>query len=123
MPEVKLLTSQIRGGGWHGRIEYDADGPPEIEILHEQRALSDLRVTRADEGTNVWLVDMPLPATLINEGIQTFIVRDKVTHETICHFSILAGEILTGNLSAEVELLKAEVEMLKRVIRRHLSSH
>ena len=35
------------------------------------------------------------------------------------HFSIIAGEALGEDLHAEVELLRAELDMLKRAFRRH----
>ena len=65
------------------------------------------------------MLRVPIPAELLSDGVQTFLIRDTDSGETLESFSILAGEALADDIRAEVELLREELDMLKRAFRRH----
>ena len=52
-------------------------------------------------------------------GVQTFLIRDVASGETLQHFTIITGVAMEDDLRAEVDLLRAELDMLKRAFRRH----
>jgi hypothetical protein len=43
----------------------------------------------------------------------------RETGETLAHFTIITGVPMEDDLRAEVDLLRAELDMLKRAFRRH----
>jgi len=71
---------------------------------------------RAD---NHWEVRVPIPAQLISDGLQSFVISNPDTGETLESFAILAGDALADDIRAEIGLLRAELDMLKRAFRRH----
>jgi hypothetical protein len=56
---------------------------------------------------------------LIGDGAQTFLIFDKDTGETLDSFTIIAGDAVSDDIRAEVALLRAELDLVKRAFRRH----
>jgi len=48
-------------------------------------------------------------------------VVSLATGEKNCDFTVIAGEILAGDLWAEIAQLRAELDFLKTVVRRELA--
>jgi len=51
--------------------------------------------------------------------VQTFLIRDRKTGDTLNSFALLSGDALSYDIRAEVILLREELDMLKRAFRRH----
>ena len=62
---------------------------------------------------------MPIPAEVIADGVQTFLISDTTTGERIGDFALMSGDALSYDIRAEVTLLREELDMLKRAFRRH----
>jgi len=108
-----LVMSRLRAGRWEG--VWKGEAPPRITVVHLEKVLPGLEV--AAEGEGKWRLGLPIPAELISDGVQTFLVRQD--GETVGRFSIVTGEPLEDDLRAEIDLLRAELDMLKRAFRRH----
>ncbi len=115
MSEFRLANAKIKTGIWHGLLT-GGSGVPQVEVLHLDNPVPDVAVTETDKG---WLVQVPIPAKAITDGVQVFVLSDKTSGHTICDFTLIAGEALGDDIRAEVELLRAELDMLKRAFRRH----
>jgi hypothetical protein len=117
MTDTKLTKTRIRAGIWEGVLT----GPnaPEIEVLHLEHPVPGHSANPIPDRPNEWLVTVPIPAELLTEGVQTFLIRDKATGEKLEHFTIITGVAMEDDMRAEVELLRAELDMLKRAFRRH----
>jgi hypothetical protein len=74
---------------------------------------------RAGDGPGVWFLRFPIPPEVISDGVQTFVISDAATNAVVATFSLLAGDVLDHDLRAEISLLRAELDMLKRAFRRH----
>ena len=66
-----------------------------------------------------WLVQVPVPLEAVGDGVQTFLIVDATIDEVLESFTLISGEALGDDIRAEVELLRAELDMLKRAFRRH----
>jgi len=64
-------------------------------------------------------VKVPVPASAISDGVQTFVISDGDTGDVLNTFSILAGDAIGEDMRAEMDLLRAELDLLKRAFRRH----
>jgi hypothetical protein len=117
MTELSLRNSGIRSGRWEAVLQGPADAAPRIEILHREEPLGEVSVRAA--GAGKWTVAAPIPPALLSDGVQTFLVRDADSAVTIGHFTIVTGVPLEGDLLAEIDLLRAELDMLKKAFRRH----
>lgn len=114
---VKLVQTRIRSGVWEGVMTGAGAVPPQLQVSHLERDLPDVLVTAVPGREGDYLVKVPIPAELLNEGVQTFLIR--AGEETLARFTIITGVAMEDDLRAEVDLLRAELDMLKRAFRRH----
>ena len=117
MDGVKLTKTRIRGGIWEGVLS--GTERPALEARHLEAVLPGVTVTAIPDRPGEWAVRVPVPAQVLSEGVQTFLIRDKESGETLSHFTIITGVPMEDDLRAEVDLLRAELDMLKRAFRRH----
>ena len=118
MPEgMKLTRTRIRGGVWEGVLTGAGAQPPKLEVLHLERPLAGVLVTPVPGREGDFAVKVPIPADVLSEGVQTFLIRRG--GETLAHFTIITGVAMEDDLRAEIDLLRAELDMLKRAFRRH----
>ncbi|NDU99515.1 hypothetical protein [Pseudoroseicyclus tamaricis] len=110
---ARLTSSRLAAGVWHGEL---AGRPPErLMATHLGRALEGLQVDRHESGASLHL---PVPADMVSDGVQTCLIADAGTGETVASFTLVAGQPLAEDLRAEVETLRAEMELLKSILRR-----
>lgn len=117
MQAVTLTKTRIRAGIWEGVLS--GAESPELEVRHQEAVVPGLVVTAIPDRPGEWAVRVPVPAEALGEGVQTFLIRDRATGETLQHFTIITGVAMEDDLRAEVDLLRAELDMLKRAFRRH----
>ncbi len=108
-----LEMSRIRAGHWEAL--WSGATEPALTVVHQEVALAGLSV--APEGAARWRLRLPIPAEVLSDGVQTFLIRQG--DETVGRFTIVTGVVLEDDLRAEIDLLRAELDMLKRAFRRH----
>ncbi len=118
MTETRLTQTRIRAGIWEGILAGQSQ-TPELEVILLEAVLPGLSVAMVPDRSGEWAIRLPIPTEALNEGVQTFLIRDKPSGETLAHFSIITGVAMEDDLRAEVDLLRAELDMLKRAFRRH----
>ena len=117
MDGVKLTKTRIRCGVWEGVLS--GTDSPALEVRLLEQAVPGVTVTAIPDRPGDWAVRVPVPVSALGEGVQTFLIRDRDTQETLAHFTIITGVAMEDDLRAEVDLLRAELDMLKRAFRRH----
>ena len=120
MSKLTLTKTRLTEGVWEGVLTYDGSGnyQPDIQVTHLQEDIPGVEVSeRPDEG--LWVVRVPIPADRIADGVQTFLIRDRKTGDTLESFALMSGDALSYDIRAEVTLLREELDMLKRAFRRH----
>lgn len=118
MPDVRLTKTRIRAGVWEGVLSGTAE-PPALEVKHLEKPVPGLGITAIADRPGEWAVQVPIPSDLLTEGVQTFLIRNADTGETLAHFTIITGVAMEDDMRAEMDLLRAELDMLKRAFRRH----
>jgi hypothetical protein len=113
-----LTKTRIRAGVWEGILTGVA-GEPKLDVLHQDQPVSGLTVQPADGQPGAWALRLPIPAELLSEGVQTFLIRTVGAAEVLGHFTIITGVAMEDDVRAEIDLLRAELDMLKRAFRRH----
>lgn len=121
MTELKLVKTRIVAGVWEGELTLPADSEivPEIEVSHLDQPVQGHALNEDPERAGVYVLRFAIPAELINDGLETFVFTERNTGETLGSCAIIAGEALAADIRAEVDLLRAELDMLKRAFRRH----
>ena len=121
MVDLTLTKTRIRGGIWEGILAADTaqNYQPDIEVLHLEQPLSGVQVIQTADMQKTWGIKVPIPADLLADGVQTFLIRDKRTGTRLDSFTIITGAALEDDIRAEIDLLRAELDMLKKAFRRH----
>ena len=114
---MKLVQTRIRAGVWEGVLTGAGATAPVLEVLHLERKLPGVIVAAVPGREGDFQVRVPIPADVLSEGVQTFLIRRG--EETLAHFTIVTGVAMEDDLRAEIALLRAELDMLKRAFRRH----
>lgn len=115
-----LTKTRIQAGIWEGvLVAPDTVETPELRVTHLEQPIRTVAVTPDGERAGYWTVRIAIPPDLISEGVQTFLIKDAKNGETLDHFTIVTGEPLEDDIRAEIDLLRAELDMLKRAFRRH----
>jgi hypothetical protein len=114
---IALQQTRIAGGIWEGVLSGAAGDAPVIEVLHSDRVLDGVEVLAIPGKAGRFAVRVPIPAWALNEGVQTFVLR--LGDEVLAQFNVVAGMPLDEDIRAELSLLRAELELLKRAFRRH----
>ncbi|MEL7215900.1 MAG: hypothetical protein AAGJ96_08235 [Pseudomonadota bacterium] len=111
----------LRDGVLTGRIDAPAGTAlPTIELVvrNEVVAVGDTRAVADTPG--VHLLTLAVPSVVLTEGLVTLILRVERASETLASLPIAVGEPLSLDILAELDLLRAELDMLKRAVRRQI---
>ena len=118
MSTLTLTPTKMRNAVWEGLVHQSGTGVPQVTVTHLDHEIPDVQlIQNADAGH--WVLHIPIPPQAIADGVQVFVVSDAANGEKIGSFTLIAGEALGDDIRAEVELLRAELDMLKRAFRRH----
>lgn len=118
MSDLKVTKTRFTGGTWEGVVTgAPEDKAPAIEVTLDQEALSGVQLDPLVEGGH--LLRVPVPAEAIGDGIRVFVIRDAGDGTTLGQFAVIAGEPADDSMAAELALLRAELDLLKRAFRRH----
>jgi hypothetical protein len=120
MPDSTRLTltqTRIAEGVWEGLLTGVDGAPPTLEARHQDRVLDGLTVTPVPGATGRFAVRLPIPSAVLGEGVQTVLLL--AGGQVLLHFTLVVGVPLEDDLRAEISLLRAELDLLKRAFRRH----
>lgn len=113
-----LGETQLLNGTWQGIVETTKTTAPHIDVYHLDTPITKVVVAPTDIAGR-WAVSVPIPKSAITEGVQSFIVCDAQTGTKLGDFTLLAGDVVGHDIRVELQLLRAELDMLKRAFRRH----
>jgi len=121
MSELSLVKTRIQAGIWEGVL---SGGPedgttPQIAVTHLDHPVSTIVLTEDPDVRGTWGVKIAIPPELLSEGVQTFLIWDAALEERLDSFNIITGVPMEDDIRGELDLLRAELDMLKRAFRRH----
>ena len=124
MAEVTLTRMRLAGGVWEGLLSARDSAAPRLRLRHHDELVGEPETFQAEAPPGEpsrWLVRFRLPVKRLSDGVQTFVIEDATTGDALAHETIFAGQIIEDDIRAEVALLRAELDLLKRAFRRHCS--
>lgn len=121
MSEMKLVKTRLTAGVWEGelRLPETSDAVPEIEVTHLDQPVGGHSLTEDPARAGVFLFRFAIPADAINDGVETFLFTEASSGEKLGYCTVISGETLSEDIRAELDLMRAELDMLKRAFRRH----
>lgn len=120
MSELTLSKIRLQHGQWEGRLTSPGGMGlrPDIQVTWADRPIEGVTLRPAEDGSG-WDLLIRVPPEALAEGVQTFLISDSADGSRLGAFSLILGEPAADDLRAEVELLRAELDLLKRAFRRH----
>lgn len=117
-PEAMTLTqTRIADGWWEGMLAGASTAEVTVDAWHQDRKIAGVEVTQLAGKTGQHAVRVPISASVLSEGAQTILLQ--VGDKVLAAFTIVAGVPMEEDLRAEISLLRAELDLLKRAFRRH----
>ncbi|MGV6803608.1 MAG: hypothetical protein ACWA49_05320 [Ruegeria sp.] len=113
MTQTRLVPIRFENAVWEGHIP--GNSCPQVEARFQDQSLPGVDVTQVDGG---WSIRIPVPSTLLSDGVHCVSVWDVTTQDKLGDFTIIAGAPASDDMRAQLDLLRAELDMLKRVVRR-----
>lgn len=119
MSTYSVSKTRLFEGIWEGLVstEDKTADQPHLEAVFQEKPLDSLKLVEVGEGR--WSLRFPIPAHILADGVQTILIRDVMAQETLDVVTIISGEPIAEDIRAEMDLLRAELDMLKRAFRRH----
>ncbi|MFN6978331.1 MAG: hypothetical protein ACK4OP_09420 [Gemmobacter sp.] len=117
-PRLRLTATRVRAGVWEAVLSGAGDTPPAVTVEHDGRTVTGVSLSPLPDAAGSYALRVPIPAEAVADGVQTIVVHAG-EGGVLGHVAIVAGAALEADLRAEVELLRAELDLLKRAFRRH----
>lgn len=115
MTHSTLTPVLFENGIWMGHVQGETE--PAVHVRYRDQILEGVTVSAADSG---WDLHIQVPTSALSDGVHCFIILDAATTEKLGEFTIIAGSPASEDLRAQIDLLRAELDMLKRSFRRTL---
>jgi hypothetical protein len=119
--KFRLNKKQIVGGKYVGILRSRNKGlqNPSLEMIHLGNVVGEVHVEPIGTDGDNWEVRAEIPSEFLMDGVQTFLFVLAGQTEILDRFSVITGEPLEEDLRAEIQLLREELDMIKRAFRRH----
>lgn len=119
MSDLKVVKTRIHAGKWEGVISTSRpqNSPPAILVTNGGRRIRGVAMTKDARDPCNWKLAIDIPPEFISDGVQVFVITDDRDGAVLDSFAVVTGEILEDDVRSEVHLLRAELDMLKRVFR------
>ncbi len=118
--DCTLTKTRLTDGLWEGilTLSREFDAPPRLEARYNDMPLEGLEVRPGDR-PGQFVLRLPMPARVMSDGAHVVLIRDCEADAVLATETILAGDTLVEDIRAEMALLRAELDMLKKAFRRH----
>lgn len=113
MTEPLLTRTRFENGIWQGHLRTQTQ--PDIQVLYRGEDVDGVALSDVEDG---WTVTIPVPIAALSDGVHSFVISERSTAQKLGDFTVISGEPAADDLRAEVELLRGELDMLKRAFRR-----
>ncbi|WP_282095146.1 hypothetical protein [Epibacterium ulvae] len=120
MTDLTLAPIRFENARWEGRVSSrkKRSTPPAVQVMWQDAPLKGVEIEMVTPGLD-WDLVVPIPSEAVGESAEVFLIINPETNQTLGHFTLNGGPPPADDLRAEVELLRAELDMLKRAFRRH----
>lgn len=120
--EARLIYEGFKDGVWHGLLFGVAKGKKTPKLIASLDGVEFNGITLEPYATMsaAWKIVFKLPPQVLRDG--SSIILFSLNGNEVGNFRIQAGPSKENDLDEEVAQLRAELDMVKRVLRAHLRS-
>lgn len=114
----------LKSGIWQGTLRRDTP-PARLLVVHMGSRVGEARATAQEDGS--WRIAAAIPAEKLSDGVQTFILLEDQGKDSeppqpgaphLASLTLVAGTPLEQDLLAELSLMRSELDLLKKELRR-----
>ncbi|MBA4492527.1 hypothetical protein [Paracoccus sp. S1E-3] len=113
----------LKAGNWTGTL-LRPTAPKRVLLTHLGLLVAEARVRPVQPGS--WRIEVAIPPECLSDGVQSLTLladdgegdQPMPGAERLAALSLVAGAPLDLDLRAEIDLIRAELELLKREFRR-----
>lgn len=114
----------LKSGIWQGILRRDTP-PLRLVLAHLGARVGEARATSQNDGS--WRIAAAIPAERLSDGVQTFLLLEdggegaealQQGARTLASLSIVAGAPLEEDMRVEMDLIRSELDLLKKELRR-----
>ncbi|GGE52705.1 hypothetical protein [Actibacterium pelagium] len=118
MSELTLTKTAFEGGVWTGVLTGVPSGQstPVLQVLLRGEVIT---TAQTSEGDGRHEIRIDLPASVMGEGVQSLLIVPAGETTPLATIRLVAGAPLEQDLQAEINDLRAELDLLKSAFRRH----
>ncbi len=120
MSNVRLKKTGFENGQWTGQLSGTSDSE-ELTVWSDGKRAEGLVVAKVEGESQIWDVTFPVPLGALGDAAAVFLFRMKGSVEPLETLTLLAGKALDGDPRAELAGLRAELDLIKKVLRRSLA--
>ena len=119
--QYTLAKKRIISGAYDGVLKCNTKGQstPALEMIHLGEVVGEVSVEPIGKDGDEWAVRSEIPKEFLIDGVQTFLFVFAGEADILDRFAIVTGQPLEDDIRGELDLLRAELDMLKRAFRRH----
>lgn len=108
-----LTPIRFENALWEGYLS--ATEKPQVKAVYQGEPLPDVELRPEADG---WSLRIPVPPAVLSDGVHCVMIFDAATDHKLGDFTIVAGAPAADDIHAQIALLRAELDMLKRAFRR-----
>ncbi|MTH78996.1 hypothetical protein [Paracoccus aestuariivivens] len=114
----------LKSGIWEGILRRET-APARLVLVHMGARVGDARSTPQADGS--WRVAAAIPSQRLSDGVQSFLLMEDQGEDSqplqpgamhLASLDIVAGRPLEEDTRAEMNLMRGEIDLLKRELRR-----
>ncbi|MFC3527439.1 hypothetical protein ACFOMH_04575 [Paracoccus mangrovi] len=114
----------LKGGIWQAMLVRGHE-PARLSLVHLGERIAEARATA--EGAGQWRIAAAIPAEHLSDGVQTFLLVEDAGEgvaplepgaRQLGKLTVIAGALLDDDIRVEFELMRNELELLKKELRR-----
>ena len=118
---LEITQIKFSQGVWQGLISGAAPGTdhlPKFDVTLHEEPVDTVQVIRTQDTDELHL-QITIPPSAVGSGVHSFVITEHQSLDVLARFTLIGADLAEQDLRAEIDLLKAELELLKRAFRRH----
>ena len=119
MTDLKLTRLRIEAGTYHGVLHTrSSEAVPQVGAFLRGDPVGVVSLTPIEGKMQDLKLELQLHAKILEDGVQRIILVESTTDTILDSFTLILGNSDAEDLRAEVALLRAELDLLKKAFRR-----
>ena len=118
---LEITQIKFSQGVWQGLISGAAPGTdhlPKFDVTLHEEPVDTVQVIRRQDTYELHL-QITIPPSAVGSGVHSFVITEHQSLDVLARFTLIGGDLAEQDLRAVIDLLRADLELLKRAFRRH----